>query len=152
MAKSNEGSKKATVRAAGCVVYRRSDGGSSIELLIAHRPKYDDWAFPKGHVEEGETELEAAERETMEEVCVAGTVEAELPTVFYKVKGNRDKSVRWWLLRYGSGEFVANSEVDEVAWVCLDEVAERLSYENDASLLPYVRRALEPSDQVPHVG
>ncbi len=141
MAKSDPKGKADTVMAAGCVVYRLSGDDEGVELILAHRPKYDDWVFPKGHLEAGETELEAAIRETEEEVCARGIVKAELPTIFYKVKG-RDKSVRWGLLHFEDGSFTPNKEVDEVDWVPIDEVADRLTYENDASLLPYVRSAL----------
>lgn len=133
---------KKTTRAAGCVVYRqKADDPDRIEVLLAHRPKYDDWDFPKGHVEDGETELEAAIRETEEEVCARGTLGPELPTVFYKVKG-RDKSIRWWLLRYDDGTFVANKEVDAVAWVEIDRLADELTYDNARTLVPYIRTAL----------
>ncbi len=44
------------IRASGCVVYRRADGEGAVEVLIAHRPHYDDWDFPKGKLEDGETD------------------------------------------------------------------------------------------------
>ena len=51
--------------AAGAVVCRRSDGGS--EVLVVHRPKYDDWSFPKGKLDPGEHLLAATLREVEEE-------------------------------------------------------------------------------------
>jgi 8-oxo-dGTP pyrophosphatase MutT (NUDIX family) len=50
-------------RAAGAVVFRRTDGGPRVLLLRA----YKNWDFPKGMIEPGETELDAAKRETKEE-------------------------------------------------------------------------------------
>ncbi len=137
------------VRAAGCVVYRRSGSNpDDIEVLVAHRPRYDDWDFPKGHVDEGETEREAAIRETLEEVCAEGEIGVELPTIHYKVKG-KDKSIRWWLMHFSAGQFEPNDEVDAVVWLPLETVGERLSYENTASLLPYVRQALTDEAAAP---
>ena len=53
------------VRAAGGVVWRRVPAG--IEVVLVHRPAYDDWALPKGKVEQRETDEEAALREVREE-------------------------------------------------------------------------------------
>lgn len=124
-----------TIRAAGCLVYR--NGSSGIEVLVAHRPLYDDWDFPKGKLESGETELDCAVRETEEETGFTGVIGPELPTDHYMVRG-RPKSVRWWLLAQQGGRFQANDEVDQVAWLSPEDAAERLTYDHAKSLLAHL--------------
>ena len=102
-----------TVRAAGCVLWRRSpDGG--LEICLVHRPRYDDWSYPKGKLKRGETPLEAARREVLEETghhCVPG---APLPTALYTANG-RPKEVSYWAAEAAEGTFVPNDEVDRLA-------------------------------------
>jgi 8-oxo-dGTP diphosphatase len=129
------------IRAAGCLVYRPADGADGpdgdIEVLVAHRPHYDDWDFPKGKLEAGETELECAIRETEEETGFTGEIGAELPADHYQVRG-RPKVVRWWLMRQTGGAFVVNDEVDEVRWLPAEQAAELLSYDHPRSLLTHL--------------
>lgn len=123
------------IRAAGCMVYRQIDG--HLEVLVVHRPRYDDWDFPKGKREEGETDLECALRETEEESGQRGEVIDELPADRYLVDG-REKVVRWWLLRWTDGRFEPNEEVDEASWLSPVEAAAQLSYPHARRLLGYL--------------
>ncbi|MGI9614572.1 MAG: polyphosphate kinase 1 [Acidimicrobiales bacterium] len=120
------------IRAAGCVVYRHGKGGP--EVLLAHRPLYDDWSFPKGKREEGESDLECALREVEEETGFRGEVGPELPTAHYTV-GERSKVVRYWLLLKTGGKFEPNDEVDKVSWVSPSKAESMLDYEHDIALL-----------------
>lgn len=123
------------IRAAGCVVYR--DGDSGPEVLVVHRPRYDDWDLPKGKREEGETDLQCAIRETKEESGYEGDVERELASDTYRVRG-RDKLVRWYLMRCTGGGFEANEEVDRIQWLTPDEAREILSYGHARSLVDVI--------------
>jgi polyphosphate kinase len=120
------------VRAAGCVVYRHGKKGP--EILLVHRQRYDDWSFPKGKREEGESDLECALREVEEETGLRGEVGPELPAASYEVDG-RPKVVRYWLLLRTGGEFEPNDEVDEVRWVTPAKAEDLLDYEHDIALL-----------------
>ena len=82
------------VRAAGGVVTRGPD--SALEVLVVHRPRYDDWSLPKGKVEPGETDEDAARREVEEETGYQCTLGEELATVRYIDRRGRDKQVRFW--------------------------------------------------------
>jgi 8-oxo-dGTP diphosphatase len=98
------------IRAAGGIVVR--DG----EVLIVHRPKYDDWSLPKGKCKPGESDEECALREVEEETGYACEIARPLGESRYRVLG-RPKVVRWFLMRPVDGAFAPGREVDEIAWV-----------------------------------
>jgi 8-oxo-dGTP pyrophosphatase MutT (NUDIX family) len=117
------------VEAAGGVVVR--DG----RVLLVHRPRYDDWSFPKGKLEPGESFEEAALREVEEETGLRCRLVRELPSVEYPVK-DRPKLVRYWLMEVEEDPgFVPNDEVDEVRWQSPSEALPLLSYDRDRELL-----------------
>ena len=72
-----------TVRAAGGIVVRHRDEGAA-DVLLVHRPAYDDWSFPKGKCEDGESEEAAALREVEEETRLRCRLERELATTRYR--------------------------------------------------------------------
>jgi len=117
------------VEAAGGVVL--SDG----QVLLVHRPRYDDWTLPKGKLDRGESFEEAALREVEEETGLVCRLGHELPSSEYRDNKDRPKIVRYWLMEVDGGEFEANDEVDEVRWVSLDEAADELTYERDREVL-----------------
>lgn len=100
------------------------------------------WSLPKGHLEAGETAQQAAVREVREETGLEGTVVAELGTIdFWFMAEDRriHKTVHHYLMDFAGGELTADdAEVDEVAWVPIDEVAARLTYKDERSLMAKV--------------
>jgi 8-oxo-dGTP diphosphatase len=124
------------VRAAGAVVRRAGPDG--VEVLIVHRPRYDDWTFPKGKAEPGESDEETAAREVEEETGLRGTLGMELPNSRYRDSRGRDKVVRYWTMRPEDGEFEPHREVDEIRWVPVDRAADLLSYDRDREILAAV--------------
>ena len=124
----------AEVQAAGGVLVRRTDGG--LELLLCHRPRYDDWSFPKGKLDAGETHADAARREILEETGLDVELGAALPSVYYRDAKGRSKAVRYWVATVSAGTFVPNPEVDEIRWVPPDEALRLLSYIHDRRLVP----------------
>lgn len=122
------------VRAAGGVVARPAASGGT-EVLVVHRPRYDDWSFPKGKLENGETEQECAIREVREETGFLCELERELPGTAYTDRRGRPKTVRYWSMKVVSGGFEPNSEVDQARWVDFAEAESLLSYEHDLSML-----------------
>jgi len=115
------------------VVWRRSSEG--LEVLLVHRPRYDDWTLPKGKLHAGEDHPTAALREVEEETglrCAPGPKLA--PSAYVDGRG-RPKVVRWWAMTPGAGTFVPGPEVDEVRWLPLVDAASLVSYDRDREVL-----------------
>jgi len=123
-----------TVRAAGGLVRRRGESGTE-EILVVHRPAYDDWSFPKGKLESGEGEADAALREVEEETGLVCRLVRELTTTRYRDNRGRPKTVRYWLMEPVSGTLAAANEVDDVRFVPVDEALALLTYARDVELL-----------------
>ena len=117
------------VRAAGGLVVR--DGN----VLLVHRPKYDDWTFPKGKCDDGEPDETCALREVEEETGLRCDLGEELDETRYVDSSGRPKSVRYWLMLPLDGEFVPGEEVDEIRWLAPEEARGLLSYPRDLALL-----------------
>jgi 8-oxo-dGTP pyrophosphatase MutT (NUDIX family) len=118
------------VRAAGGVVVRDGD------VVLVHRPKYDDWSFPKGKAEGDESDEDCALREVWEETGLRCRLGDELASTEYVDSRGRQKRVRWWRMEpVGDDGFTPNDEVDEVRWVAPADASTLLSYERDLVLL-----------------
>jgi 8-oxo-dGTP pyrophosphatase MutT (NUDIX family) len=115
------------VRAAGGIVVR--DGA----VLLVHRPKYDDWSFPKGKLEEGESWHEGAVREVEEETGLRCTVGREVGRTHYLVL-HGPKEVRYYEMT-SADEPRAQNEVDGLRWVPLDEAPDVLTHDRDRVIL-----------------
>jgi 8-oxo-dGTP diphosphatase len=123
-----------TVRAAGGLVHRIRDDGVD-EVLVVHRPAYDDWSFPKGKLLRGESEEAAAVREVEEETGLRCRLERELSTTQYLDARARPKTVRYWLMTPVGGRLAAANEVDEAKFVTLVDARALLTYARDVELL-----------------
>jgi 8-oxo-dGTP diphosphatase len=131
------------IRAGGGVVWRPAGGGQP-EVVVVHRPKYDDWSLPKGKLHPGEEEAEAALREVEEETGLRCVLGPELPGTRYDDRFGRDKTVRYWAMTPEPGmsefgSFVPNDEIDDVRWLPRDEAAALLSYDRDREVLAALR-------------
>jgi 8-oxo-dGTP diphosphatase len=122
------------VLAAGGVVWRRRQNGD-VEVLLVHRPKYDDWTLPKGKLDAGESAEHAALREVEEETGFSVELGEELPATDYHDRYGRPKNVRYWVMDITGGEFQPNKEVDEVKWLSVDDAKRELSYSRDREVL-----------------
>lgn len=125
------------VRAAGGVVLR--PGRDGFEVLLVHRPAYDDWSLPKGKCNRGESDEDCALREVEEETGLRCALEQELPSTSYRDAKGRPKVVRYWAMRrVVGGEARPQAEVDDVRWLALDEAQEALTWERDRAVLEAV--------------
>jgi 8-oxo-dGTP pyrophosphatase MutT (NUDIX family) len=104
------------------------------------------WSLPKGHIESGESALDAAVREVEEETGIRSRVIAPLGVIdFWFIAEDRrvHKTVHHYLLEAAGGELSDDDiEVDKVAWVPLAEVTERLAYPDERRLLERVPELL----------
>ena len=124
----------AEVKASGGVVWRRGERG--VEVVVVHRPRYDDWSLPKGKLDQGEGWEQAALREVEEEVGLRCRLGDELPPVGYTDHKGRAKVVRYWLMEpEADPAFEPNEEVDEMRWLTPGEAAGTLSYPHDGELV-----------------
>jgi 8-oxo-dGTP diphosphatase len=122
------------VEAAGGLVWRPGDRGP--EIVLVHRPRYDDWSLPKGKLDAGESHEEAALREVEEETGLTPELGEELEESHYEDNKGRSKRVRWWAMRaQDGGEFSPDDEVDDLRWVRADEALGTLTYARDRELV-----------------
>ena len=142
------------IRAAGGVVWRRvdpTDGETGVEVAVIHRPRYDDWSLPKGKVSVGESDLEGAVREVLEETGFHVRVGRGLGETRY-VKSNgsatRPKVVRWWAMQAEEGAFSATREVDDLRWLSLAEAADQVTRDTDREVLERFARGAAPTRTV----
>ena len=123
------------ILAAGGVVWRET-ANSEIELAIIHRPRYDDWSFPKGKLDSGEELISCAYREIMEETGLNIELGPYLGEIEYEsIDG--PKHVTYWAAKAlaGSNEFQANLEADLLEWHSIESARLKLSRDTDRKIL-----------------
>ncbi|GGM19911.1 NUDIX domain-containing protein [Dactylosporangium sucinum] len=120
------------VRAAGGVVWRT--GG---EIVLVHRPRYNDWSLPKGKLDPGEHPLEAAVREVHEESFVRAVPQVRLPSIRYLTgEPGVEKHVDFWSMRAVEWQDrPADHEIEEARWVPAGEAQRMLSYAHDRGVV-----------------
>ena len=125
------------VVAAGAVITRKGPAGR--EFLLVHRPKYDDWSFPKGKQDPGEHVTTTAIREVLEETGIEIRLGRPLRPQLYAVSGGRAKTVHYWVGHVVGDDDVSsyeiNDEVDDLAWLSESAAKERMTYLDDIDLL-----------------
>ena len=137
-------SSKEVIRAAGGIVMLHE--GEESRFALVHRPKYDDWTFPKGKLHDGEPDEQAALREVEEETGLRCRLEDQVDAVTYTDRSGRPKVVRYWRMTPDGGTFRPNAEVDELRWVRPEEAMALLTYRHDRDLL---RSVLAPTTRSP---
>lgn len=123
------------IKAAGGLVFRENSKGK-LKILVAHRPRYDDWGLPKGKADKGETPEETAIREVLEETGYHCRIVAPIGTTRYRINSGI-KEVNWFAMRPlpDSPGFKKNKEVDEIRWISRKKAKQELDYENDRDLV-----------------
>lgn len=118
------------IHAGGGVIWRPNDT-DSVDVLLVHRPGYDDWTFPKGKQDDGEAIRMTARREVAEETNLHCRLGKLLGTIEYETGSGFHKTVHLWEMAYSHGSFKPNSEVDKVQWFPAGKVAKKLTYDRD---------------------
>ena len=142
------------VETAGAVVWRVR--GGSLQVQLVHRPRYDDWSWPKGKVEEGEAFQVTAIREVAEETGKPIVLGVPLPGRQYLTPEGHVKRVHYWAARrarrgHDSAALRARSpvapvlkdEVDASEWLDADDAAKRLTWASDRAPLDALAEAHE---------
>jgi 8-oxo-(d)GTP phosphatase len=125
--------------AAGGVVWRGD--ANHREVLLVHRPRYDDWSLPKGKLSRGEHILAAAVREIHEETGYRVRLGPPLGVQRYSVRRGDEavpKLVHYWAaspLPEPESGFTPNDEVDGLEWLPVATARSRLSYPRDVEIL-----------------
>ena len=135
------------VLAAGGIVLDGS--GPDVRVLVVHRPSYDDWSLPKGHVDSGEELADTALREVAEETGVHATIVADAGTTEHAVRvADRDavKRVTWFTMRPAPGhadpsDRSPDDEVDRATWWTVDAALTGLTHAGERELLQRVVRS-----------
>jgi 8-oxo-dGTP diphosphatase len=130
------------VRAAGGIPVRRSADGWR-EVALVHRPAHEDWTFPKGKLEPGESFEDCALREVLEETGLRCRLGRFMGHTEYRDRKDRPKVVAYWVMEPVGGRFRVNAEVDELRWVDLRTAERLLSYDRDRELLVVLAAADE---------
>lgn len=121
------------IAAAGTLPWRRRNG--HVEVLLVHRPRYDDWSWPKGKLDPGETWAVAAVRETWEEAGLRVRLGPPLPAAHYPVTAPggkpRGKEVHYWSARVTGGHGRLDHEIDGSRWLGPEEARDALTYRPD---------------------
>ena len=141
------GSGRVDVHAAGGVVWRRRR--SVLEILLIHRPRYDDWSFPKGKVEKGEDLRTCAIREIAEETRVNVALRRPAGVIRYRLGNGLRKEVTYWvatplpdshpaLVARPRYKKASKHEIDEAAWLPVTEALAKLSSDQDREILERV--------------
>lgn len=130
-------------RSAGGIVVRVPDDGSG-PLILLIRDSYENWGFPKGHVEKGERPDAAALREVGEETGLVGlTIRGRIDTInwWFRLHGQLiHKFCVFYLMELGPGLSPQTDPqraegITDCAWVTFDEAQRRVAYANARQLL-----------------
>jgi len=122
------------VRAAGGVIIREGR-----QILLVHRPRYDDWTLPKGKAKRGETDEACALREVEEETSLVCELGPEVAVSEYADSAGRPKRVRYFQMTPAAGsEAKPQNEVDDVRWLQRDAALALLSYARDSAVVEAV--------------
>ena len=136
-------SRRAPVVAAGAIIWRERKG--KLEVLVIHRPRYDDWSWPKGKLDAGETPPVAAVREVAEETGLHVTLGVPLPMLRYPNGNGRRKEVYYWAATVLPDDSPARAarpdvprsvnEVDDMRWLSVEKAAKALTRKSDRTPL-----------------
>lgn len=150
-----------SIQAAGSVVYRTTEFGQ-LRVCVIHRPRYNDWSFPKGKLDADESLIHAAVRETAEETGVHIVLQAPLARISYvlgadnsdavvsnkKARTGVKKYVSYWIARdipvhmlnarsasFGQIIHRTVNETDEIRWLSIDDALNLLTRADDKNIL-----------------
>lgn len=126
------------IRAAGGLVTRQSQDGP--QIVIVHRPRYDDWSLPKGKLEPGESWQQAALREVEEEIQCRVRLGDFAGPILYRTGGGMKLTLFWLMECVEEHPFVPNPEIDAIRWLTQGAALAELKYSGEKDLLRTAHR------------
>ena len=138
---------------AGCVVYRKTNGGLEVALIQPRDRKA--WALPKGLIERGEPPEEAAQREAREETGLSGTILGKIDTIKYSYVARWEKPtnrvfkiVTFYLLKYTEGDPSHHDrEVDRVEWFPIEKAISSATYPQEKGILKKAKQLIASNSE-----
>ncbi|AJT41772.1 NUDIX hydrolase [Psychromicrobium lacuslunae] len=138
-AENSDSEPQPKVFAAGALCWQLKK--KQLRVLLIHRPRYNDWSWPKGKHDPGETIPETALREVREEVGVDVTLGIPLPTIDYQVSSGLKRVFYWAAKLEDQTPTPDGKEVDQVLWCTVDQARQKLSNPSDFEPLDALVRA-----------
>lgn len=129
-------------KSCGAIVYRKHHG--NIEILLIKHINSGHWSFPKGHVEQNETEVETALREVKEETGIDVLIDPSFrETVTYFPRKDTQKIVVYFIGKAKSYEYLRQEdEIADIRWVDIGHALQMLTYENDKTIVNKARMSI----------
>lgn len=121
------------IQAAGGIVTRPTDDGH--EIVIVHRPRYNDWSLPKGKLEPGENWQQAALREVEEEIQCRVSLGEFVGPILYRTSGGMKLTLFWRMACEEELPFEPNREIDAIRWLTPEAALAELKYAGEKDLL-----------------
>lgn len=136
--------KSGVIQAAGGLLWRQSRNDRKI--AVVYRSRYGDWALPKGWREKGESFIDAAVREVVEETNCQVEIGDFAGCICYTVEGVPKIVLFWHMFLTGDCDFKPDKEVERLAWMNIPEALTKLTYEGERSLLASAAGVKKESD------
>ena len=122
------------VEAAGAIVLRRPPR-KQVQVLLIHRPSYNDWSLPKGKLDPDEYLPAAAVRETFEETAAVIRLGHPVDRIQYPIPTGTKRVAYWLGVMTAEKRFKPNSEVDRRTWLTVPSALRRMTYADERDLL-----------------
>ncbi|MBI2410289.1 MAG: NUDIX domain-containing protein [Candidatus Kerfeldbacteria bacterium] len=125
------------IHKAGGIIVRTNPAGER-EIYLIHRPRYNDWSLPKGHIEAGETNETAALREIEEETGFRCHMLRMLPPYTYVLPSGEGAEVAMIEVEVVAADATKDDESDEGVWKTIPQAIELISYPSLADYIQHV--------------
>ncbi len=126
-------------KSCGGIIYKKEK--KIVQILLVKHTNGGHWSFPKGHVEDGETEIETALREIKEETNLDVKINEKYRySIFYSPKKEVEKEVVYFLCEFEYGEiYKQEEEILDILWVDINDAHSYFIYKNDIEILEKVK-------------